>query len=297
VAQSLSARCGGVARKRCERWRFEVTVKTGRKTNGFAGFGVGLVICMAVCWPMFSRAAATPALPQAIRDGQALLTAMHDRYKGDWYESVVFKENAITLNDDGTSKTQVWDEALEVPGKLRINRGPSSEGNGIILDNGTLTTFQKGKATGTRPFIHMLLVLGFDVYGQEPQTTMDVVKGQGYDLALIHEEKWDGEDVYVVGAAKGDLKSKQFWVEKKRLLFVRVIAPDDQDATKIHDTRFLGYKKLSKGWLSERVEFYTNGKDTFNEDYFDVKAGGKLDPSLFDPAKFNETKIFNDAKR
>jgi len=30
---------------------------------------------------------------------------MHDRYKDSWYESVVFKENAITLNADGSSKT------------------------------------------------------------------------------------------------------------------------------------------------------------------------------------------------
>ncbi len=252
---------------------------------------MGGAFCLAACL-VASLWGAVRAECQEIRDGSTLLTAMHDRYKGDWYQSVVFKENAITLNDDGTSKTQVWDEALEVPGKLRINRGPSSEGNGIILDGGMLTTFQKGKATGTRPFIHMLLVLGFDVYGQDPQTTIDVVKGQGYDLAQIHEEQWNGQDVYVVGAAKGNLQSKQFWVEKKRLLFVRLIAPDDHDATKIHDTRFLGYKKLSAGWLSERVEFYTGGKDVFNEDYFDVKAGGKLDPALFDPARFSETKIF-----
>jgi hypothetical protein len=254
------------------------------------------VFCSAVCL-VASLAAAVPASSQKIRDGSGLLTAMHERYKDSWYESVIFKENAITLNDDGTSKTQIWDEALEVPGKLRINRGPSSEGNGIILDGGTLTTLQKGKATGTRPFIHMLLVLGFDVYGQDPKTTIDVVKGQGYDLAQIHEEKWDGQDVYVVGAAKGDLKSKQFWIEKKRLLFVRLIAPDDHDAAKLHDTRFLKYRRLSGGWLSERVEFYTDGKDVFNEDYFDVKAGAKLDPALFDPAKFNETKIFNEAKQ
>jgi len=254
------------------------------------------LLCSAVCWAA-CLSAAVPASSQDIRDGSALLTAMHDRYKDSWYESVVFKENAITLNDDGTSKTEVWDEALEVPGKLRINRGASSEGNGVILDGGTLTSFQNGKASAPRPFIHMLLVLGFDVYGQDPKTTIDEVKGQGYDLAQIHEEKWDGQDVYVVGAAKGDLKSKQFWIEKKRLLFVRLIAPDDHDATKIHDTRFKGYRKLAKGWLSERVEFYTNGKDTFNEDYFDVKASAKLDPALFDPAKFNETKIFNDTKR
>jgi hypothetical protein len=250
------------------------------------------LFCLAAC-----LSAAVPARSQEIRDGAALLTAMHDRYKDSWYESVVFKENAITLNADGTSTTEVWDEALELPGKLRINRGVASEGNGFVFVGGTLTTFQKGKTTGPRPFVHMLLVLGFDVYRQEPKTTIDQAKGQGFDLAQIHEEKWDGQDVYVVGGAKGDLKSKQFWIEKKRLLFVRLIEPDEHDATKIHDTRFRGYRRLSTGWISARVEFYTDGKNTFNEDYFDMKANVKLDLTSFDPAKFNETSISNDAKR
>ena len=252
---------------------------------------VGL-FCLAVCsW------AAVPASSQEMRDGAGLLTAMHDRYKNSWYESVVFKENAITLNPDGSSKTEIWDEALELPGKLRINRGTSSEGNGFVFVNGTLTAFQRGKGTGPRPYVHMLLVLGFDVYRQNPETTIDQAKGQGFDLTQIHEEKWDGQEVYVVGAAKGDLKSKQFWIEKKRLLFVRLIEPDRDDATKIHDTRFRDYRKLSTGWISARVEFYTNGKNTFNEDYFDMKANAKLDPALFDPTRFNETRINSDAKQ
>lgn len=141
----------------------------------------------------------------------------------------------------------------------------------------------------------MLLVLGFDVYRQDPKTTIDQVKRQGFDSTQIHEEKWDGQDVCVVGAAKGDLKSKQFWVERGRLLFVRLIEPDEHDAAKIHDTRFRDYRKLSKGWISARVEFYTDGRNTFNEDYFDMKANAKFNPGLFDPARFNETRISNEA--
>lgn len=240
----------------------------------------------------------TPATSgaQEIRDGKALLTAMHDRYKDSWYGSVVFRENAITHNADGTSSTEVWDEALQMPGKLRINRGATSDGNGVIFNDGTVTSFKSGKVSASRPFVHMLLVLGFDVYRQDAKTTIDQVAAQGYDLSQIHEEKWQGEAVYVVGAAQGDLKSKQFWVEKKRLLFVRLIAPDDHDAAKMHDTRFRGYQKLGGGWISASVEFYTDGKDTFDEDYFDIKADVKLDPALFDTAKFNETKIFSDSK-
>ncbi len=249
-------------------------------------------LCLAAC-----LSAAVPAHFQEIRDGQSLLTAMHDRYKDSWYESVFFKENAITLNPDGTSKTEVWDEALLLPGKLRINKGPASEGNGFVFTDGTLTTFQKGKPSATVPYVHMLLVLGFDVYRQPPNTTIAQVKGEGFDLSQIHEEKWEGQDVYVVGVAKGDLKSKQFWIEKKRLLFVRLIEPDAHDAAKIRDIRFRDYRRLSPGWISARVEFYLDGKNVFNEDYFDIKANAKFDPALFDPKKFNGTSLSDDSNK
>jgi hypothetical protein len=157
-----------------------------------------------------------------------------------------------------------------------------------------MAPFQKGTASATLPYVHMLVVLGFDVYRQPPNRTIDQVKGQGFDLTQIHEEKWEGQDVYVVGAAKGDLKSKQFWIGKKRLLFVRLIELDAHDATKIHDSRFRDYRKLSSGWISARVEFYVDGKNVFNEDYFDIKANARFDPALFDPKKFNETSLSSD---
>jgi hypothetical protein len=243
---------------------------------------IGLFLAASVC--------ALPARPQ-IHDGQALLTAMHDRYASSWYDNVIFKENAITLKADGTSATEVWDEALIMPGKLRIDRGQHRAGNGFVFSDGTLTRFKDGQPTGPTPFVHLLLVLGFDVYKQPVETTVSILKARSVDLSQIHEEKWQGEDVYVVGAAQGDLKSRQFWVEKQRLLFVRLMEPNEQDATQVNDTRFRGYKKLAGGWISERVEFYVGGKNTFNEDYFDVKANVKLDPALFDAAKYKETSL------
>jgi hypothetical protein len=224
-----------------------------------------------------------------IHDGPTLLSAMHDRYKDVWYETVAFQENAIYINPDGTTKAEIWDEILQVPGKLRINSGASSDGNGSVFADGLVTTFRGGKQTVQRPYVHMLLVLGFDVYRQDPKTTIDQVQAKGFDLTQLHEETWEGESVYVIGAAKGDLKSNQFWVEKKRLLFVRLIQADEREPEKIEETRFRDYRKLGEAWISARVEFYTNGKNVFNEDYFNIRPNVKLDPAIFDPKKFTET--------
>ncbi len=230
-------------------------------------------------------AAGIPA--QEIRDGETLLRAMHGRYQDNWYETLTFTQKSTTHNEDGTDKSEIWHEAMLLPGNLRIDIGPPADGNGMLVANGVLTSFQNGKASDPHPFVHMLLVLGFDVYRQATQATVDQVKGQGFDLTKLREDSWDGESVYVVGADKGDLKSKQFWVEKKRLLFVRMIAPDRRDAAKTADSRFADYRQLPVGWVAARVEFFVAGKNVFSEEYSEIQTNPKLGPAIFDPRQFN----------
>ena len=221
-----------------------------------------------------------------IADGKDLLRAMHARYQHDWYETLTFQQASITHNPDGTNKTETWYEAAKVPGNLRIDMGDPSQGNGALVTDGTLTRFQAGKATLSRPFVHMLLVLGFDVYRQSPRSTIEEVAGQGFDLTKLHEDTWEGAPVYVVGADAGDLRSKQFWIDRKRLLFVRLIDPDQRDATKTDDTRFEDYRRVSPGWVAARVELYIDGKNVFSEHYSDIQVNPKLDPAVFDPHQF-----------
>lgn len=223
---------------------------------------------------------------QEIRDGEALLRAMYDRYQNNWYETLTFTQKSTTHNQDGTDKSEILHEALLLPGKLRIDIGQPVDGNGMLVADGTLTAFQNGKASDSRPFVHMLLVLGFDVYRQPPQVTIDQTRGQGFDLAKLHEDTWDGAPVYVVGADKGDLKSKQFWIEKKRLLFVRMITPDRRDATKMSDSRFADYRQLPVGLVAARVEFFVDGRNVFSEEYSEIQTNPKLDHAIFDPKQF-----------
>lgn len=213
---------------------------------------------------------------------------MHARYQHDWYETLTFQQASITHNPDGSNKTETWYEAARLPGNLRIDMADPSHGNGALVTDGTLTRFQAGKATLSRPFVHMLLVLGFDVYRQSPRRTIEEVAGQGFDLTKLHEDTWEGAPVYVVGADAGDLKTKQFWIDKKRLLFLRLVEPDERDAGKTDDTRFEDYRRLSPGWVAARVELYIAGKNVFSERYSDIQVNPKLDPAIFDPHLFGK---------
>jgi hypothetical protein len=226
------------------------------------------------------------AVAQDITNSESLLKAMHNRYDKTWYKTLTFTQKSTTYNPDGTTKVETWYEAAMLPGKLRIDVGDPSKGNGALMVDGTGYFFKEGKQVGTRPYLNLLLVLGFDVYGQSPQTTLDQLKGEKIDTAKFHEDSWNGQPVYVVGADKGDLKSKQFWVEKKQLLFLRLIQPDDRDPGKVEDIRFLNYRPLVGGMIAARVEVRSEDKLVFSEEYSEISANPKLAPAIFDPQQF-----------
>ena len=226
---------------------------------------------------------------QEIRSGDALLRAMHDRYQSSWYQTVTFTQKSTTYKPDGSSSAETWYEAASIPGKLRIDIGPPADGKGYVLVDGDVSIIKDNKVAGTRHSVNMLLVLGFDVNRQDAETTIKVVKGEGYDLSKLHEDTWEGKPAYVVGADQGDLKSKQFWVAKDTLLFVRVIEPAQGEPGKLDDIRFTNYRPLAGAWIAAGVEVWSEGKKVFSEDYTDIQANVKLAPGVFDPQQFAAT--------
>jgi outer membrane lipoprotein-sorting protein len=227
---------------------------------------------------------------QTIRNGEDLLRAMHDRYKDSWYQTVTFTQKSTTYKPDGTSTIETWYEAALLPGKLRIDIGPASDGRGYIFSNGNVSVIKDNKLVETHKSINMLLVLGFDVYRQDPETTIKAVKGEGYDLSKLREDVWEGKPVYIAGADKGDLLSRQFWVEKNTLLFVREIERSHGEFPVPNDIRFIRYQPLAGAWIAAGVEVYSaTGKKVFSEDYSDIQANVKLEPAVFDPEKFSTT--------
>lgn len=240
------------------------------------------MLALSLAWAGASNAA-------EVNSGEALVKAMHDRYAAKWYKTVTFTQKSTTYNPDGTTKVETWYEALLLPGKLRIDIGPQGDGNGYLLVNGNVTVYHGGEIKASRAQQNMLLVLGFDVYGESPESTLAIAKQEGFDANKFHEDTWDGKPVYVFGAEKGDLKSKQFWVEKERLLFVRLLEPDAGDPNKSQDIRFADYRPLGAGWIAALVEVYSEGKKVFSEEYTDIKKDVPLNAAIFDPKKFATT--------
>jgi outer membrane lipoprotein-sorting protein len=230
---------------------------------------------------------ALPVFASDIKSGSDLIAAMHKKYDGKWYKTLTFVQKTINYKADGTSESSIWYEALNAPGKLRIDFDPVDKGNGILFADGTLYSFKDGKLAGKRPFVHPLLVLGFDVYMQPVETTVAQLKGMNIDMSVVHQDQWQGKAVYVVGAKQGDLKVPQFWVDKKDLLFVRMIDLTGKDKKNIAETQFNKYVKVKGGgWVSAEVQFFMDGKPRTTEQYSDIQTGMKLDAELWDPEKW-----------
>jgi hypothetical protein len=130
------------------------------------------------------------------------------------------------------------------------------------------------------------MVLGFDVYAQPVDATVRQLQGLGFDLGKLHESTWQGRPAYVVGAAAGDTATRQFWIDKERLYFVRMVEPGKQDPSAQVETLFNKYIPMGQGWLETEVQFLVNGETRMLEEYTEPKADVKLNPAIFEAGRW-----------
>ena len=214
-----------------------------------------------------------------------LFDAMRLRYAGKWYRNVTFVQKSTYLRPDGsTSRVETWYEAAALPGRLRIDLGELAKGNGVLYRNDSLYQVQDGKVVDRRAGTNPLLVLGFDVYAQPASKTLDQMRGQGFDVRVLHVDSLDGKRMYVVGAGPRDSTTNQFWIEADRLIFTRLIQTDQRGRTQ--DIRFEKYVQHGGGWVAEVVRFLMEGRLFFLEEYSDVRVNVKLDDNLFVPERW-----------
>ena len=230
---------------------------------------------------------AVPSVFAQYKSGDEVLTAMKKRYEGKWYKTLTFEQKTTNYKPDGTSEAHTWYEAFTMPGKLRIDITPLEKGDGVIFADGRIYPFRDGKLGNARDFVHPLLVLGFDVYGQPVEKTVEQLKGLGIDLSVVHEEPWQGSTAIVVGAKQGDLTSPQFWIDKKNLVFTRLFQLAGKDKKSVQETQFNAYQKAKGGgWVSAEVKFFVDGKIATTEEYTNIQTDKSLSPDLWNPDKW-----------
>lgn len=215
--------------------------------------------------------------------GDAVIQAMHDRYAKTWYHTLTFTQKTTRRTPADTMAIETWKEEALLPGHLRINIQRAS-GDLSAIYSGDSIFVVRGDSTASRgKSRNILLIMGFDVYGQPAAKTLQVLHEENYLTTSVREDTWEGRPVYVIGAAAGDTVSPQIWVDKERLLYVRSIQADGRDPKKTSEYRFDNYVQVPHGWLSEKVLAFDDGKLIQQEEYSEVKTNVPVDPKIFVP--------------
>lgn len=242
------------------------------------------VAILAVVFVVSGIECARSAMPGDIADGRALIRAMHARYAGKWFAKLKIKQEVVHYRGGKPERREVWNELLDLPGKVRSTIGDAKDGNAEIYLHDTMYYFEKGQRVRERKAVHTVLLLGFDVYLQAPEKTIQTLTADGINLDAIRESTWKGRPVWVVGAREGDLTVPQFWIEKELLVVVRTIRKSV--AGGLVDVELGGYVPCGQGWLATKLVFKRGGQPYASEKYLNYSNPDQIDPEVFNVKDF-----------
>jgi hypothetical protein len=225
--------------------------------------------------------------------GERIIRSMHDRYAGRWYKTLTFRQRTTRYGrTPGTPpRFETWYEAASFPGKLRIDIAPLDSMTAFLYVGDSSVAFRHGQRASAQQDRNLLITLGFDVYTQDLGVTIAQLQQAGIDLRKGHEDVWRGKPVIVVGAVKGDTSSSQFWIDKARGLFVRLIEvrPESKpgEPPLVFDSEFARYRPAGTGWVAAECVIKANGRVIQQEEYSDIRTDVRLDPALFDTRTYH----------
>jgi hypothetical protein len=232
-------------------------------------------------------AASTPAPARAQafpKTGNEVIAAMNQRYADSWYRTLTFVQQTTRRTAGDSVVKETWKESMIIPGRLRIDVENVTPPRTYIYNGDSLFVI-RGDSVTRLAQRNVLLIMGFDVYRQLPEKTVGSVTALHFPMTPVRGDDWQGREVFVIGAAKGDLHSPQLWIDRDRLLFVRGLEPDPRDSTKTIEYRFDNYTLTPGGWISKTVVMSSGGKQLQKEEYSDIEMDKKLDGKMFVPPK------------
>ena len=106
-----------------------------------------------------------------------------------------------------------------------------------------------------------------------------------FDLSRLSTAMWEGRPAYVVGAtAPTDSTSPQFWIDRERLIIVRMIVPL---GPQLADIRLDDNVPVGGGWLATKVGIMVGGEMRQQEQYSQWRANADLPRDFFVAEKWN----------
>lgn len=245
---------------------------------------VTILLSLILSLTFFSKSKAQ----QSYITGYDIIHRMHNEYEEKWYKNLTFTQKTTFYGRNGqVERVQTWYEALSIPGKLAIKFDEPSSNNGILFNDGIQYSYANGELIQEAKRNHDLLILGFDVYHQDPDKTANQLIENGYDIKKVYEDTWQGRPVFVIGVNSPDSTKPQFWIDIEGLYFVRNLTIGRQNT--IQEVQFNKYEQLGGGWIAPEVIFKANGFTGLLEEYSQIVIPDTIDTEIFNPVMFTET--------
>lgn len=213
--------------------------------------------------------------------GKDVITFMHQKYKEGPCKSYTFSQKNTHYRNDSIVGNSEWHEYIEFPDKFRIDFGEKSEGNFVIFKNDSSYRYKNNTLKKVNYNTNTLLLLLGGMYYRDLKDVMTRLQNENYNTQLLSTQKWKKQQVYVVGALKGDTTSNQIWINKKNWKIVRII--EKLDAESFMDMTFDAYQKNCNGYVETKVTFKRNGKIEQMEEYYNIKPIAVFAPEVFNP--------------
>lgn len=210
---------------------------------------------------------------------------MHSRYAGKWMKTFTFMQTTEVYRNDSLKRKDTWYEAAEYPDKFRIDFALPDSGNAVIFKGDSSYRFRRGKLLRAEKGANDLTFLLGGMYFYSYEIACSKMNELGYDLQKSFTTLWKGEPVYVIGASADNEKVNQIWVDKEKLVIVRLLKYDDR---RKEEGIFEKHLKLGDSYTETKVTFYFDDKLAQIEYYFNCTANPLLDDRLFEPTKFGE---------
>ncbi|PLX15045.1 MAG: hypothetical protein C0597_09300, partial [Marinilabiliales bacterium] len=223
-----------------------------------------------------------------VKTGIYVITLMKEKYNNSYIQNFTFSQHVVQYKGDSVINKTIWHEAYSSVNQLILKFDTYDSGNGYIFKNDMIYVMKNNKVESEQRDIHDLLVLGFDVYNQPVQVTVDKLTEKAYDMSKAYETELNGKAVYCVGAESDDDNTgNRFYIDKEHLLFVKMI---NHSHSRYDEAIFDEFKTVKGKYLATKVIFIVDGKPIMTEEYFDMDFPETLDTTIFDPENFEHAR-------
>lgn len=220
---------------------------------------------------------------------QDIVQQMYKAHAKGYRKSLSFVQQTGFYQNDSLIRTATWYEVLLYPDKLRIDINHPDSGNTIFYVNDSAYRFQSSKLKNKSAQPHDLLFVLGGMYSFGLDEVYKRLKKIGYDTDKYFETTWKGQNIIVVGTDKDETESNQFWVDKEKLVTVRILNNKDGQKSEILCE---DYVKLGQHWCETKIEFFINGKLRQTEKYTEIKENVIVDIDYLDPYKLGQAKFW-----